>query len=494
VLFRHADIEAASVVARRSKSGANDSLVAYYVAKCGNVSVEALRTHAASFLPSYAVPLHWIPLDALPISRTGKVDRNALASRRIQVESGPEESSADQPRDALEEMLAKLWEELLEDTDLGIYDNFFDHGGHSLLAVQMMNDLEDELGVSCEVPDFFGNPTISALAQSIRAIQAASRGSLAEETPAALEVETSHVATVIPLREDVDGLPLYCTLGYDQYIDLARDLGSQFPVYGVYHPVESLILETGEDLEAEDKVPTVEEVASGYVRAIRAHRPEGPYCIGGLSFGGTIAFEVARQLTAAGQEVPVLALFDTILPRSEKADPLGWVRVQWARLQAGSSDKIFSGLEALARKVQRQFVGRVASAGDSLPPAHEESPARQVRKRQKRMFHIMSHRYDREGLRYEGKGILFRALRRDEGPRYRVDFAQGWQEIIHGGLDVRVCEGDHRGILQQPHVTALAKILAQYLDEADSSGPSDAAGTSDSARAATMSGGDDEAK
>ncbi len=498
VLLRHPEIEAAAVVARRSKGGANDSLVAYYVPKkMGTLPVDALRDHVATNLPSYAVPLHWIPLEMLPISRTGKVDRKALASRRIQVESSPEESSTDQPRDALEELLAKLWEDLLEDSDFGIHDNFFDHGGHSLLAVQMMNDLEDELGVTCEIPDFFGNPTISALAQSIRAIQVAEGGGSLEESPEAVDVKASRVATVIPLRDDVDGLPLYCTLGYDQYVDLARDLGSRFPVYGVYHPFESLILENGEELVTDEEVPTVEEVARGYVRAIRAHRPEGPYCIGGLSFGGTVAFEVARQLRAAGQEVPVLALFDTILPRSEKRDWLGWLWARWAQLQAASRQEGLQKLGALRRKIHERLACAAKLEAASPVAPEEETPARQIRKRQKRMFHIMSHRYDRAGLHYDGKATLFRALRRDEGPRVRVDFGQGWQEIIHGGLDIRVCEGDHRGILQQPHVTGLAKVLAQYLEEAGPSQSPHVAPADDSAPAAQLnirSGSDDEAK
>lgn len=464
-ILRHDAVQAAAVVARRSKGGGNDHLVAYYVAKPGaDEEVEFLEARTAETLPTYMMPGHWIRLETLPISPTGKVDRKALAARKLQIDATHDVEVSEGPRDGIEELIAKLWEDLLE-TPVGIHDNFFEHGGHSLLAVQMMTEIEDEIGLSCEIPDFFGNPTIAGLAVAIRALQATDlQGLHVESTLEEVRVEEApRRATVIPLREDADGIPLYCVFGFDQYVDLARDLAHRFPVYGVYHPVESMIIDAGRGKLEEATIPSLEETAAGYVEAIREHRPEGPYCLGGLSFGGTVAFEVARQLRRAGESIPVLALFDTILPRSRHLDPVGWSRTQWAALRRDPLTQWPRKLARLAALAGRLAPGRATGAA---PEADRLEAGADYAQTRERAYHLMSNRYDRPGLAYDGTAILFRAFRRNENPAYRVEYAHGWSEIIRGGLDVRVVDGDHRGILQQPHVSDLAEMLSQYLEAA----------------------------
>ena len=463
-ILRHEDVQSAAVVARRAKGGANDHLVAYVVLKPGSPGdLGAVEAGAAGALPSYMRPGYWARLEELPITSSGKVDRKALAARRLQVDATHEEKAPEGPRDALEESLATLWEDLLE-TSVGVHDNFFEYGGHSLLAVQMMTEIEDELGVACEIPDFFGNPTIAGLASAIRALRA-SDGHEGVASESATAADAPRSASVIALREDAEGLPLYCVFGLDQYVDLARDLAHRFPVYGVYHPVESMIIDADRGKLEHVALPSLEEAAAGYVEAIRAHRPEGPYCLGGLSFGGTVAFEVARQLRAQGESVPVLALFDTILPRARHADPVGWTRTQWAALRRDPSSewpRKLARLAALGRRLARKALpGPQASAAGQLDATSGYQRTRE------RAYHVMSNRYDRPGLAYDGRAILFRAFRRNENPGWRIEYAHGWEQIIHGGLDVRVVEGDHRGILQQPHVSGLAEVLAQYLQAAE---------------------------
>ena len=232
-----------------------------------------------------------------------------------------------------------------------------------------------------------------------------------------------------------------------------------------------MIIDTDRGKLEDVTLPSLEETAAGYVEAIREHRPEGPYCLGGLSFGGTVAFEVARQLRAQGESIPVLALFDTILPRARHVDPMGWARAQWDALRRDPTTewpRKLARLAALGRKLARRALpAPQAAAGEQLEAKADYQQTRE------RAYHLMSNRYDRPGLAYDGRAILFRAFRRNENPASRIEYAHGWEGIIRGGLDVRVVEGDHRGILQQPHVRHLAEVLAQYLAAAE--GPRDEA-------------------
>ena len=161
VLSGHPAVREAAVTAPADASG-DRRLVAYVSATEGGgpLDVAALGVYLGSRLPSFMVPSMWVELAALPLTRTGKVDRKALPAPGETATGAAYEA----PRTATEEMLAGIWGDLLRRERVGVHDNFFALGGHSLLATQVVSRLRDRLGVELPVRALFEQPTVAGLA------------------------------------------------------------------------------------------------------------------------------------------------------------------------------------------------------------------------------------------------------------------------------------------------------------------------------------------
>lgn len=222
----------------------------------------------------------------------GKIDRRALPAPSHE---RPElEELFVPPESELERRLARLWCELLEIERVGVRDNFFDLGGHSLLAARLRARLETLTGCGLPLRMFFQFPTIRQLAGEISRAKSG-------RPPASLGALQS--AGTRPPLFLVHGAGGGMVWGYG---NLARHLGSDQPVY-VFH---------ARGLEGLEEEPTIETMAAAYVSELRAFQPAGPCRLGGYCFGGEVAFEMARQLQALGQEVELLALFNAVPPNS----------------------------------------------------------------------------------------------------------------------------------------------------------------------------------
>ena len=237
-----------------------------------------------AMLPSEIV---WIP--SLPLSANGKVDRKALPS----VDAAPVESAGAHvpPHDPLEADLVRRFEDALGRRGIGIHDGFFDLGGHSLLAARMADDYERETGVRLPLTALFVDDTVAHLAQAIRL------GSLAAHA----EIAPLHERGTRPPFVYVHGD--FMAAGFHTH-SLARLLGPDQPIYAV-HP-HGL---------ADRSIPTsIEAMAADRLRVLRAMRPHGPYVVGGHCNGAFVAFELARQLIDAGEEVPAVIVVDASAP------------------------------------------------------------------------------------------------------------------------------------------------------------------------------------
>jgi acyl carrier protein len=161
-LQQHPGVRQAVAVVRTYGPG-DTRLVGYVVGEAG-LSVEGLQTHLQALLPEYMVPTRYVLLDRLPLTPSGKVDRKALPMPDATPTSG---SSYVAPRTPLEESLVAIWQEVLKIERVGVEDNFFDLGGHSLLMMQVVSRVERVLGIAMPVRSFFEFPTIAALAAEI---------------------------------------------------------------------------------------------------------------------------------------------------------------------------------------------------------------------------------------------------------------------------------------------------------------------------------------
>jgi amino acid adenylation domain-containing protein len=276
-----------SIVIAREQVPGQKQLVAYVIAQqAGSLTPAGLRQELKKHLPDYMVPATVAFLEKFPLTPSGKVDRKALPAPEQQVTPAAPVTASDKPWLPIQFQLVQIWEEILGVKPVGIRDNFFELGGHSLLAVKMMDRVEEVTGKKLPVTELFQDATITHLAELI------------------LGEEQSAPAPVIELQTKGDRLPLYFLhgdiIGGGFYArDISRLLGDNQPFY-VLPPVDT----------SENPLPTVEEMATKHLQDLRAHRPQGPYLIGGFCIGGLIAYEMAHRLKAAGEQVPFVVLID----------------------------------------------------------------------------------------------------------------------------------------------------------------------------------------
>jgi amino acid adenylation domain-containing protein len=286
-VVRELGLAAQCAVAVKTLDEHDQRLVAFVVSP-RETSSAAFRRALAAHLPTYMLPQSVVTLEALPVTVNGKLDRRELQNMPWQAHTTTPADA--ESLDVYGRKVADAFASALRLPDVGPDDDFFDLGGHSLLAVRVMRQLEDALGVSLPAGVLFEHPTVRSLVASI-------------QTTSELERRP------IPLN-DTEGPALFLVSGVYLYRDLAKHLEGQYAVYGVYSPSELQVF--GSD----EKQRSVTELATEYCQIIQRMQPHGPYRLAGLSFGGVVAFEVAQQLTAAGETVTFLGVLDSKLPDS----------------------------------------------------------------------------------------------------------------------------------------------------------------------------------
>ncbi|MFN2385463.1 MAG: amino acid adenylation domain-containing protein [Thermoanaerobaculia bacterium] len=459
VLSRHPGVTDALVLARAEVSG-DSRLVAYVVTQGDPPPGEAeFRRGLKALLPEAMIPSAFVRLDAMPRLPNGKVDRRALPAPSTQ--RAALQSEFLRARDDLEERLIAIWEKVLGIAPVGVRDDFFDLGGHSFLAMVLFSEMEKVFGRRLPLAILFQAPTVEGIASILR------EGSGAAQSWSAL----------VPISPGGFRPPFYCVHAVGgnvlTYADLARRLGPDQPVYGL----QAVGLD---GLRAPHE--SLEEMARHYAAEIRRFQPAGPYALGGTSAGGLIAYEVARQLEAAGERVALLALFDTYAPGSIRRRPgVSPLRFRLYRIAdrfllhfqnflAADSRGKAAYIAVKSRRLGNQLRGRwLRSRHASLPPALQKV---------QNSVRVALKNY-RPGP-YGGKVTLFRA---NAGPRgYDLDPSLGWNELAARGVEVFDVPGRHGALVYEPRVATLAKKLRACLDTAHA-GP-EAVANSSGARSA----------
>ncbi|PRG57035.1 amino acid adenylation domain-containing protein [Burkholderia gladioli] len=297
-LASHPQLAAAAAIGR--ELGGELQLVAYYVPRPGaELDASALHAWLAERLPAPMVPSRFAALAAMPLLPNGKLDRLALRALdpgAAQLAAGRHEA----PVGELETLLARIWATALGLDRVGRHDNFFAIGGHSLMAAQVAVRASEQTGVSLSVRSIFDTRTVHRLAALVEAARAA---------PGEFSRRQSNDASAQYVVFHAEGRqrPLFLThtlQGYSWYFEhLAAHIDASIPVYGL--PPLAL---------GETQPRTLEAIAARFVAMMRGIQPEGPYRVAGWSFGGLIAYEIATQLLAQGQEIEFLGVFDTTLP------------------------------------------------------------------------------------------------------------------------------------------------------------------------------------
>jgi amino acid adenylation domain-containing protein len=460
VLGQHPAVREAVVVSREDAPGDSSAplrtgkrLVAYVVAKQQQpFTVSDLRGFLKKKLPDYMVPSAFVTLDALPLTTHGKVDRRAFPEPD-QTRPGLAGTYV-APRTAVEEALTGIWAEVLGLERVGINDDFFEFGGHSLLMVQLISRIRQTFQADVPLLRLYQSPTVAGFAEAI-----------AERCSEGEKAGGSVFSCLVPLRDQGDRVPLFCVSGAKGYVNVfhefALHLGAEQPVYGLEPP--------GLDGQREP-LGSIEALAEEFIRHIRLIQPEGPYCLFGLCFGGRVVYEIARQLTAQGQRVAVLAMLDTAAPGAFQRPSWPKRSLLYARdFWQMDSRKKTKFLRARYSRF-RQWLGyqNETEAGSN---GSEGLDAGQVVLRKVIAANVQaSRRYDVKP--YPGRVLLFRGTKGSKRSRHcTVDPLYGWGKVTGGRVEMHVIKGHHEKILREPKVHRLVKVLDEYLFEVQTTGP-----------------------
>ena len=425
----------------REDTPGDPRLVAYVTGEATDAA--DLRQSLRDTLPDFMIPSAIVLLPALPLTPSGKIDRKSLPAP----DRGPAPGFV-APRTAVEQVLAEIWTELLGLDHVGVHDNFFERGGHSLLAVLLMARIEKRLGTALPLAALFAAPTLESLA-ALAARSGTQTASRKGRTPL--------VAIKPPIKTDRERTPFFCVhpVGGNVlcYLDLAVHLAPDQPFYALQTP------------EDRPHAQSIEEMAARYVAELRQVQPQGPYRLGGWSMGGLVAFEMARQLTAAGHEPELLALIDTlpsekILAPATDDELVAWFAQDLARLLGYTVGISPDELHALPEKEKLAHVVHLGQAAGLLPP---DFGLAQIEP----LFNTFaanlqaSRAYAPEP--YTGRLTLWTS--EQTATDHAAELA-AWSRLAQGGLETSTLPGDHYTLLRQPLVEKLAKELTARLCEA----------------------------
>ncbi len=452
-LSRREDLQEVLVVAGPDPAGGK-RLIAYLVPKAGfTPGTPEIRSFLKDKLPDYMIPAAFVWLKTFPLNASGKIDRKALPEpHAVQQVSGHYAP----PRNPAEKLLAQVWQEEMGIEKISMDANFFDLGGHSLMAGKIISRIHQVTGRLLPLSSVFANPTIGGLACL-----------LAESSPGQVW------NTLVPVRETGSKPPLFCIhpiSGDVEYVyKLASYLDEEQPVYGIMARGMN-----GTDAPCE----TIEEAAKFYLQAIIEKQPQGPYQIGGYSYGGYVAYDIASRLTKMGQKVENLFLYDTYpryTPNHNQLVPVRYILISY--LCAFLSFKKFRYLIRReycrsARWVSRKIAGMMQPGRQTGILSGSTADLNSGKKAgcliADRHRDYLMRILDQSLLKYKvpeypGKVVFFRAV---EGPaRYLLNSDFGWRRKAVGRVAVHNIHGAAHPTLfkEEEHVRQIAEQMNMHL-------------------------------
>ena len=357
----------------------------------------------------------------------------------------------------MESVVAALFAEVLGREEVGADESFFELGGHSLLAIRLLSRINARARTPIELGALFAAPTVRDVARLL--LTGGSRA----------------IPTLVPLnRANPPGVPLFCICGVELYAKLARAMEPDRRVYGTFLPIEAEALGRAE-AGGTNVVFDVPSMARDYIALIQRTRPHGPYLLGGLSFGGIIAYEMAQQLVHAGEQVALVALFDAILPRAIRPPSAIERARRHLRKLAASPVEFGSQVKDTLRRRFQSLAGA---------PSSDPAPIADVRDD---MFRRAAEGYDRIVAPYNGRVVLFRALDGLDTGLSEVDAGNGWAGLIPDACPTYEIDGTHTGLLREPGVLQIARALSHHLRNVDERPPTSRAVRATSKRLSRMS-------
>ncbi len=419
-------------------------LVGYVVLRSGMAWESSdILNFLKQHLPPYLVPVILVQLNSLPRFPNGKVDRASLPYPKLTTIAKKDAQMC--CLTSFEKDMESIWEEILGISSIGIHDNFFELGGHSLLAVRLCSELEKRLGKRVPVQNLFQAPTISKLCKTL------SESRTQKNFHSLVEIQAGgHKPPLFLIHVLGSGLhfwkPMLPYLDKDQ------------PIYGLS------VHFSNEQSSVNNRV---EDLAAHYINEMRMVQPCGPYLLAGVSFGGMVAYEMARQLLKIGERPVFLALLDTPAPDAIQFASTGnRASIHWQMFKKQGLSYVLTKLGWRIKRFRR-FCQRTVANGqkfyvDCCEKIGHPLNAKQRDFKARWENQIAMNQYVPKP--YDGHTILFRSQERILGVGTQVDPQLGWGTLVGGGIDVIETPSSHLGMLQEPHVRFLGEKMKISID------------------------------
>lgn len=427
-----------AVVVAKERTEGEKFLVAYIVpATTPAPTVSALRQALAQTLPDYMLPSYFVFLDALPLTPTGKPDRQALPEPDYARPTLANQFVAS--RNDAEQRLAEIWAQTLGLDSVGIHDNFFELGGNSLLAGKVLSDIKQAFDRDLPMSALFHAPTIALLAARLKQPQ-----------------DVSSFYSLIPIQPLGTLPPLFFVYPHGQRAlhysvqsayQLSRHLGKEQPVYGLRYALAAI-----HDIDDLPETPLeLDVLARQYIQDIQLIQPQGPYFLCGRSGGGIIAYEMACQLRKQNQSVAFTGLVDTFFPRLKSSSYPFHQRI-YQRVMSYSIVNVWTRLRTSIYLYRQKGQTRLKALNNALRYAYKGWQ----RQRAKR-------RIPYTPVRYPGRVTLFEAEEQYQGRKAR----EGWEQFGIDDLEIMTVPGGHGNMMEEPaNLAVMASKLQHCLQKA----------------------------
>ena len=403
--------------------------------------ISTWREILSSQLPSHLIPHAFNLLEEFPTTLNGKIDRNALLEYKS---SNNKHSEYTAPRTETEKLVATIWKECLNIEKIDIFSNFFEIGGHSLIAVKVMNKLEQETGKRLPLASLFEYSTIEKLALLLKE-----------------DKKSITWSSLVPIKPNGTKTPLYIVHGAGLNVlifnALAKNLDENQPVFALQAKGLNGI---------DEPLGTIEEIASHYIDSIMKDNIHGPYALAGYSFGGIIAYEMAHQFAIRGKKVTMVGLLDTdINPHNYYKNP---TRKTIAKVvNTFKNDIWILGKMIIDWEHAKQRINNQKKAFKNKLLEFKHGKEKQYNKNHNnqykldRMNAIAINKYHIAPRPY--KLDLFRV---NDKNFYKYDKATlGWGKVALNGVEVHDIPGNHFELFSPPHDVISARIIQEVLDK-----------------------------
>lgn len=400
-------------------------LVLYYTVVGEICREEDLRKFGLDRLPEYMIPNAFIVLPAFPLNANGKLDETALPALQQII------SNSRSPQTKTEQVLAAIWQELFHLDQIDVSSSFFELGGNSLLAIRLIGLISKHFHLRLSFEDLNAHVTLESLATYL---DSAASGN-----------KNTH-PILAPLQTHAEGDPWFCVHPSSGEVHLFQPLADALEDVHPFFGLRSPLVENPDLANT-----TLVELATSYVNAIRTIQPKGPYLIAGFSLGGTIAYEMASQIMAAGDEVTSLVLIDAWYknghPTSLNETALFWDFLnevlpinQMGDLNIAEicqQQPIQACIELLAENFAKQGL-------EPLDAAYLNHRFRNYRQHRHMVLNYAAQPYDGEVILIRASASIQSQISKQDGFQELASF--GWREAGLRNLKIYDVQGDHHSI------------------------------------------------